>query len=294
MESSAPILVTGAGGKTGLAVLRRLMARAGLSSGLRAFVRGSRQRRVLENLGVSSVFEGDLLDRNAVTAALRGVATVYHICPNVHPQEAAIGARMLELAAETEVRGLVLHSVLHPQIRAMPHHWAKLEVEERIFESGLEYTILQPAPYMQNVFGQWPQVEAHGVYETPYATTTRIVMVDLEDVAEVAARVLTESGHTGATYELCGGELLDQTEIASILARRLGRAVAAEPIARTDWARRALRDGLDRERVETLQAMFRYYEHYGMIGSPSVLTKLLGRLPATFDDVVSRMTSTGG
>ena len=81
----------------------------------------------------------------------------------------------------------------------MTHHWNKLRVEETLFESGLSYTILQPASYMQNVLGGWQAIVEHGVYAAPYSVETRMSMVDLEDIAEATAVVLTEPGHLGAT-----------------------------------------------------------------------------------------------
>ena len=53
----------------------------------------------------------------------------------------------------------------------------------------------------------------------PYSVETRISMVDLEDVAEAAARVLTTDGHLNATYELAGPQPLSQTETADLLSR---------------------------------------------------------------------------
>src|SRR5690606_34210295 len=102
------------------------------------------------------------------------------------------------------------------QTEEMPHHWNKLRVEAWLFESGLDYTILQPAAYMQNVLGNWRRLIEEGVYAVPYPAETRMSLVDLQDVAEVAATVLTDPGHTGAIYELAGPEALTQTQIATI------------------------------------------------------------------------------
>ncbi len=192
-------------------------------------------------------------------------------------------------AAQTVgVERLVYHSVLHPQTEAMPHHWRKLRVEERLFESGLRYTILQPAAYMQNVLAYWNQIVEHGIYPVPYAVETRLGMVDLEDVAEVAAIVLTEPGHAGATYELVGVEALSQAEVAAILSQRLERPVRAQAVPLDEWERKARASGISDYAVETLIKMFRFYERHGFWGNPRVLTWLLGRSPTTFAAFVER------
>ncbi len=53
------------------------------------------------------------------------------------------------------VTRFVYHSVLHPQIEAMPHHWQKMRTEEMLFAAGFELTVLQPTAYMQNILGAW-------------------------------------------------------------------------------------------------------------------------------------------
>jgi uncharacterized protein YbjT (DUF2867 family) len=281
-----PILVTGAAGKTGRAVLRSLN-REGVP--VRAFVRRAEQRQTVATLGAGEIVEGDLRSRDRVAEAMKGIAAVYHICPNMHPHELGIGRRIVASALDAGIRRLVYHSVLHPQIEAMPHHWAKMRVEELIFESGLDFTILQPAPYMQNVLGQWRDITKRAVYRVPYGLDTRISMVDLEDVAEAATRVLTEEGHAGATYELSGPDLLDQRQIAEALSRGLGRSVRPETQSPHEWAERARAGGLDERRVDSLLAMFRYYDSFGMTGGWRVLHGVLGRPPVDFDRFVDRV-----
>ncbi|MEE9207789.1 MAG: NmrA family NAD(P)-binding protein [Gemmatimonadota bacterium] len=278
------ILLTGAAGKTGRAVTAALASR-GLP--VRALVRRSGQESELLELGAAESVRGDLLVDEEVGAAMAGIEAVYHVCPNVHPQEEAIGARVLEAARAAGVRRFVFHSVLHPQTERMPHHWRKLRVEERLLESGLDVTVLQPAPYMQNVFAGRDQI-LEGTYTVPYPTSTRVSMVDLNDVAEAVARVLSEGGHGGAIYELCGSEYLSQDEIAAVLTDELGRLVVAREQAVGEWRRRSADRGLDGERADCLVRMFRYYAEYGLRGNAQALSHLLHRPPTAFTDVVRR------
>ncbi len=283
-ERSGTILVTGAAGKTGRAVLRALRRRGAAA---RALVRRAAQEEAVRDAGAREVVAGDFLDPPAVARAAEGTAAIYHICPNVSPDEVAIGRTVLAAARAAGVGRFVFHSVLHPQAEAMPHHWRKLRVEEQLFESGLPFTVLQPAAYMQNVLAHWRAVVEDGVYPVPYRVDTRLAAVDLEDVAEVAARVLTEGGHLGATYELCG-ETLSPAQTAAILGGVMDRPVRAAAVPLDVWRQRALAGGLDEERCATLVAMFRYYERHGFIGNPSVLRWLLGQPPASFREVVER------
>ena len=279
------ILVTGAAGKTGRAVIRALSAR-GLE--VRALVHRPAQAAAVVAAGAQQVVAGDMRDRTDMDQAMQGVRAVYHVCPNVSPHEVEMGQVALRAAREAGVEHFVYHSVLHPQTEAMPHHWQKLRTEELLFEAGLPYTILQPAAYMQNVLAYWDQIVRQGIYAVPYATQTRLGIVDLEDSAEAAAIVLTEGGHAGATYELAGPDVLSPPEIAAVLERQLARPVRARAVPLEEWEQEARASGMGDYQVETLLQMFRYYERHGFWGNPRVLAWLLGRPPTTFAGFVRR------
>ena len=94
----------------------------------------------------------------------------------------------------------------------------------------------------------------------PYAVDRPFSLVDLADVAEATARVLSEPGHVGATYELAG----PVTTIAAL----------AEALGLT--ARRA-RSARGSRAPDALEAMFDWYDLHGLAGNPAVLGWLLGR-----------------
>lgn len=279
------ILVTGAAGKTGSAVIRTLAAQG---RSVRALVRRHEQVQPIKELGAQEVVVGDVRSQATVNQAVRGVRAIYHICPNMSPDEVSIGQAVITAARASGVEHFVYHSVLHPQTEAMPHHWQKLRVEEQLFEAGLPCTILQPAAYMQNIAAHWDQILEQGRYLVPYAVETRLSMVDLEDVAAAATVVLTQPGHAGATYELAGAEVLTQTEVAAVLSRQLGRPVQAETMSLETWKQGVRGAGLGDYQIETLIKMFRYYDRYGFWGNPHILTWLLGHPPATLADFVKR------
>jgi NAD(P)H dehydrogenase (quinone) len=282
------ILITGASGKTGQAIVQALLPRG---APVRAFVRQTEQVIHVQQLGAQEGVIGDLRNTADLQHACAGIDTLYHICPNMQPDEVAIAQNLIQVAQTSRVTRFVYHSVLHPQTEEMAHHWHKLRVEELLFKSGLDFTILQPAAYMQNVLAGWQMIVEQGVYRVPYAVTTRLGMVDLTDVAEVAAQVLTEPGHSGAIYELAGSEVLSQTEIAAILSECLGRPVRAEAIAHDGWKQAARQAGLGEYTIATLLKMFAYYERYGFWGNARVLTTLLGRAPTSFAEFTARIVN---
>ncbi len=276
------ILVTGAAGKTGKAVLQAL-AQAGQP--VRAWLRRPEQA---QELPIADAIVGDLEDSCLWRDACCGIDALYLICPNMYARELQVGKLALQAAQQAGVERLVYHSVLHPQTEEMPHHWQKLRVEEEIFRSGLPFTILQPCAYMQNVLAYLEQIAATGQFLVPYSVHARFALVDLSDVAQAAARVLTESDHTGAIYELAGPANLSSQEIAQTLADRLQRTVAAVQTPLESWVRSAGAGEMPSETIEALIAMFRYYDRYGLIGNPNVLGWLLGRRPTSLSHFAAR------
>jgi len=284
------ILVTGAAGKTGQAVIRALAAK---SARVRAFVRRPEQAATLKALGADEINLGTFEDADALSLAVAGARAIYHICPNVSRDELTIARAVAAAAQAHNVKRFVFHSVLHPQIEAMPHHWNKMRAEEMLLAADFDLTILQPTAYMQNILGAWRGIVADGVLRIPYPAETRLSLVDLDDVAEVAARVLTEVGHNGATYELAGTAPLNHIEVATAIGTELGRDIRVEVEAVEAWESRVRAAGMgDHERV-TLAAMFRYYARHGLAGNSNTLRWLLGRAPHDLTHFIAVMTTAG-
>ncbi len=263
------ILITGAGGKTGRTLVKALSK----FESVRAFVRREELVPVIKSLGAADVFVGDMRDESAVHSAMQGVMAVYHICPNMNPDEEAIGKLVVGEARKAGIEHFVYHSVLHPQTKKMKHHWGKMRVEEMIFESGIPFTILQPAPYMQNLLAGWKSIVEEGVLRVPYSVHSKFSFVDLEDVAEAAKIVLTEPDHKNAIYELAGTMPTSHVEVAEIFGRVLKRHIRAEQEEIGDWRLRA--GGMREYTLESLINMFEYYDQWGLAGNPNALRWLL-------------------
>jgi uncharacterized protein YbjT (DUF2867 family) len=272
------ILITGAGGKTGRALVKAIAK----TQSVCAFVHRRDQESVLKSFGAEKVIVGDMRDEAAIRAALQGVKAVYHICPNMSADELMIGKSVIGEAVKARVEHFVYHSVLHPQTEKMNHHWQKLRVEEILFETGLPFTILQPAPYMQNLVSGWKRVVEDGVLRVPYSVHSKFSFVDLEDIAAVATTVLSEAKYRNGIFELAGTPPMSLVEAAQIFGRALNRQVRAETEGIDEWRLRAEQiDGLSEYAVENLSKMFDYYNQWGLAGNPTVLQWILGRAPTT-------------
>lgn len=282
------ILVTGAAGKTGLAVLAALKQRGAKT---RAFVKDDDQILPVRQAGAAEVVVGDLLDADVWRLATTAVTAIYHIGPNMHPQEVRIGQLMIAAARTVGNCRVVYHSVLHPQIREMPHHWSKMKVENILFDSGLTYTIVQPTAYMQNLLAYLPAIRDEGILPVPYPAETALSLVDLQDVAAVVAKLLTESGHSFATYELAGTEPLSQTAVADTFSQILQRPVEVRSVPLKTWKAQARANGSDEDNIKLSASMFAYYAQSGLAGNPQVLHFLLGHQPTNLTAFIERITN---
>jgi uncharacterized protein YbjT (DUF2867 family) len=275
-HAGGPVVVTGAAGKTGRAVVAALAAR---DVPVLALVHRPEQARA-GIPGATASVAVDLADADAVHRVLAGTSAVYLIAPNMHPDEPALLEPVIAGCEGSGPARVVYHSVLHPYAPAMPHHLDKARVEARLHDSPLDWTILQPTSYFENVLGAWDSVRDAGVWPLPYSATAPFTPVALDDVAEVAAAALTNPAHRFATYELAGPERLSTDDMARIAAEVLGHEVTVT-VDRDAW-----REGpgrlLDTDARERLEAMFDYYDRHGLCGNPTVLAALLGRTPQSW------------
>jgi NAD(P)H dehydrogenase (quinone) len=238
------VAIVGSNGKTGRAVAAALMA-AGVE------VRGV--RRTTANLHTG---EG-LVD------AFAGSSAVYHLAPNLHPLEVLIAANVIAAAKYSGVEKIVFHSVLQPQISAMPHHIAKSKAEELVINSGLDWAILQPSAYAQNL-----NVSVVGAL--PYRPSAPFSFVDLRDVALAAVRLLTDEITTFGTFE-ASGPVTSVDEVSAALGWQCAETGLEH------W--RESNVTLPKYQFDALTAMFTYYNEHGLVGSSFTLTELLGREP---------------
>ncbi|GAB3880412.1 NmrA family NAD(P)-binding protein [Terrabacter terrigena] len=272
------VLVIGATGKTGRAVTRAL-ASHGIA--VRAAVRSADRQNTAYAAGAQSISVVDLESGAGLAEGVDGVDGVYHVAPNVHPDEAAIADRVATAAASAGVRRFVFHSVLHPDDASMPHHLRKAEAERQVRAALPGATVLRPAAYHQNLV----DAARSGRLAVPYSLDSPFTNVDLDDVAEVAALVLTRHGHEGVTYELAGPEALSVRDQAVVATDVLGHRVTAEHVSLESWATGPGSNLPEQARAHLL-AMFTAYDRHGLVGEGDTLHRLLGREPRTWADLL--------
>lgn len=221
MRSEMTILVTGARGNIGSRVFAKL-AEAGLS------VRGSARDAALLPAGVEPV-ELDITSPDNATAALRDVDTMF-----LYPTRGAIDD-FLKAAREADVQYVVLLSspaAYEPGEYDRPIGLAHRAVEQSLENSGLSHTVLYPSWLATNARRDWgEQIRTRGRVGIAYPDA-QVTPIHLDDIAEVAAELLTRDTHRGRMQVLTGPESLRLRDIVGILGDALGRSVPVDELTR--------------------------------------------------------------
>ncbi|MER8236976.1 NAD(P)H-binding protein [Streptomyces sp. NPDC094049] len=215
------ILVTGATGTTGSALLKELHARG--AGPLRGLTRQA--ARAVFPHGVEAV-EGDLGSPASLERALDGVRSLF-LLSGLGP-----AADTLEAARRAGVDHVVLVSSI--TVQTHPHLGpaaANLAVEELLKDTGMAWTVLRPTQFASNTLMWASAVRAHETVEAPYAEVA-LPTIHPADVASVARVALTEPGHHGRVHAVTGPERVSPRQQVAALAEALGREIPFAEISR--------------------------------------------------------------
>jgi uncharacterized protein YbjT (DUF2867 family) len=279
------ILVTAAHGNQGRLLVPELIS-AGLP--VRASVQSEASADVLRAAGVADVVVGNLADPDVLARAVRGVEKIYYVGPALSPFERALGFAIVDAARAEGVRHFVMSSVLHAITTDLIQHEIKRDVEEHLLSSGLEFTILQPTNYM--LPHRLKPAFERGIFQLSWSLDRRQSLVDIGDIAEVAAMVLGDTDrHAGATYELASPGRYTAYDLGAIISTVLGKPIEVREIDADAFAAITLGPDAATSRhyeLRLMRAISARYSSHDFVGNPNVLTWLLGRTPTTFEDFV--------
>jgi uncharacterized protein YbjT (DUF2867 family) len=264
------VLVTGAGGNVGREVVRQLAARGVPYRA--AVVNDADAARVPDLGGEHVVF--DFTDPTTFGPAFDGVTKLFLMRP---PQISNIERDMkpaIDYAVSAGVQHIVFLSLVGAEkLRIVPH----AKVEELVVASGVPYTFLRCAFFMQNLDTTHRQdLVEHSDIFIP-AGKGKTSFIDVRDIGEAAAITLTEPGHENTAIPLTGAEALSYDEVAAMMTEVLGRPITYSDPAPLKFARRFRQRGYDASYINVMEGIY-LTTRFGMaaIMTPDAV-ELLGR-----------------
>jgi uncharacterized protein YbjT (DUF2867 family) len=273
------ILITGATGNIGLELVKKL---SGSGQPVRAFVRSRARARAIALPGIEFA-EGDFTQPATFMHALAGIDRLFLLIPSsadVEQQE----RNFVDMAKLSKVKHVVKLSQLgadaHSSARFQRYHGV---IENHIRKSGVPYTFLRPNLFMQGLLNFQGTISSQDATYAP-AGNAKVSVVDVRDIASIAALALTESGHEGGTYNITGPEPLTHTEMADHLSHALGRPIEYVDVSPEVMRETLLGAGMPVWRANGLLEDYEQYRRGEADMVASTVSDLTGSEPITFSE----------
>jgi uncharacterized protein YbjT (DUF2867 family) len=272
------ILVTGAGGTVGTELVK-LLAREGKP--FRAAYHSEAKFARAKSDGLDAV-RVDFARPETLRPALQDISSLFLLsaaAPDLAEQEAGVVAQ----AGACGVGRLVKLSVWRaPEEEYAFARWHRAS-EKNIQACGIPFVFLRPNSFMQNLSGfHAGSIRATSILALP-AGWAKASLIDVRDIAAVAARVLAEDAHVGHAYDLSGPESLSYNQVAQILSVVLGRKITYRDLPEAEFRQEMAGAGVPGWLIDALieaQHYARRGQAADVLGSVQQIT---GRRPTPFE-----------
>jgi uncharacterized protein YbjT (DUF2867 family) len=272
------ILITGATGTVGSDTVRQLAA---TGAKVRALARNPEKAKGMLGSGIEIV-AGDLGDPASLDAALHGVEQAF-LLPPVGENAVALQENFIAAARRAGTKQIVKLAALGAALDSpVPFLRQHAEGRRMLEAAGIPFTELQPNSFMQNLFVAAPTIAAEGVIYQP-AADAKISHIDARDIAAVAVKSLTGTGHEGKTYPITGPEALSFEEVAAKLSAVLSKPVRYVNVSPGDYRQGLLQYGVPEWQADAVVALYAFYrEGKGAVVTHAV-AEVTGRAPISLD-----------
>ena len=222
------VLVVGSTGQLGRAIVRRLR-QDGMA--IRALVRPTSSVSILHGLGAEIVV-GDLRDPESLRRACRRCDAMVTTASSLHSGfdferiDRAGNLNLIEAARQEHIGHFVFTSTVGADVPDAPRIFKnKKFIEERLAASGLRYTILRPAGFMENLVPliRWALRTGWAIIPSPGMRKTSYIAI--RDIAEMVRMVLASAPAGHRIIEFGGPEDLSMLDCMALLQEALGRRI---------------------------------------------------------------------
>ncbi len=217
MNSS--ILITGSTGTLGSALYQKLKNESvSIVAGVRN-INAAHQK-----LGAdANLVSFDFGDPSTFENATKNISKVFIVGPALDTAVDRLLIPFLDfLKAKGVLRVVYISALGINKIPELPFH---ANIERKLEADGFDYTVLRPTFFAENFKNfDWQNITERGIIYTA-GGTGKTAFIAVEDIINVAAKVLTEEGHGRKVYELTGPELLSYFDVAEMLTDITGRQI---------------------------------------------------------------------
>ena len=216
--SAGLMVVTGATGNVGRAVVDGLIARG-------------RSVRVCDRHADDDVppverVRLDFTDPSTFAPALLDATSVFVIRPPAISKVGPTINRFIDVAVEAGVEHVVFSSVAGAESNSViPHH----KIEQHLFGSGIEWTVLRPGFFAQNIGGAYRDDIVNDDRIFLPSGRGLVAFIDARDIGEVAAEAMADPKYRGEALHLTGPQAVTFDEVAAKLTSLVGRSIRYEP-----------------------------------------------------------------
>jgi uncharacterized protein YbjT (DUF2867 family) len=266
------ILITGASGNVGREVLKNV---AQTGANVRAAYQSPQSAVAPAGAEVVAV---DYNQPETLHKALDGVEKVFLVGPPTQ-QLVDLERKAVDVIVQSKVKHVVKLSAMGGRDAIFPRQHT--ESEDYIRSTGMPYTFLRPNGFMQNLVNySSPTIKSIGKFFGSEGEG-EVSQIDIHDIASVAARTLTEDGHTNKVYTLTGPEALNNYEVAKMLSEVLGRDIEFVNLPPDQLRTGLIAAGVPEWNADALIDLQRLY-HDGKASEVTAdVHRILGRGPAS-------------
>lgn len=275
------ILITGATGKTGSAAVQELSNR---NIPFRVLIRNEDKLNQITDMG-GEVIIGAIEDDAALNQAMEGVQKALVLLPNSE-QQLFLEKKVVDAALEANVQHIVKMSSMEAVPEATsPIPKLHMQSENYIKNSGMNWTMIKPNFFMQNLLGSGKTIVEQNKFFLPMGEG-KAGMIHTKDVGTVIAKVLSENGHEGQNYEVTGPEILSFHDVAEIFSKVLGKKVDYINVPIDEYKKTLSQFLTNQWHLDSVIDLFKDIAEGGIEDKTDTFQDLIGKSPCSLEQFI--------